>query len=557
MNSVNRKRKIIFFYIGILVSINLIYGAALKTDEDIFDRINRNFDIFGKVYKEVSLNYVDNLDVDKFMRAGIDGMLGTLDPYTVYYDENNRNEIELITSGKYGGIGITIELRDSVLFVSDVMTGYEAEKKGLRHGDKILEIDGISLSGMKLENIRKMVRGQPGSTLRFKVERGSDVINFELIRQEIILKNIPFYGYIGDESDGIAYIKLDRFTNTSENEVENALKTFKSNGNLKGVVFDLRNNGGGLLEAAIGILNKFVTRNSLLLITKGREKNSENKFFSKQDPLIPPEIPLVVLINKNTASASEIVSGAIQDLDRGVIIGSRSFGKGLVQQIRDLSYGSKLKITMQRYFTPSGRWIQEKNYFKENKYGVFSNFESFNQTNFKTLNGRIVKANGGISPDIEIKPGEESEIYLALYQKDMFFKFANYYLANNPGIKSFTISDEIFNEFKEFIKSEGFDFHSDADKKIEDLKLIADKKNYSQEYYEFLLKLKDDLQKEEAKEIDKTSDEIKSAIEREINKRILNEDERVKASLINDKAIIEAIKIIKTPSEYNSLLNKK
>jgi len=557
MNFLNRKRKIVFFYLSILFSINIIYGAALKTDEDVFDRINRNFDIFGKVYKEVSLNYVDNIDVDKFMRAGIEGMLGTLDPYTVYYDETNRNEIELITSGKYGGIGITIELRDSIVFVSDVMTGYEAEKKGLRHGDKILVIDGINLSGMKLESIRKMVRGQPGSAVKFKVDRGGDIINFELIRQEIILKNIPYYGYAGEESDGIAYIKLDRFTNTSENEVENALKTFKAKGNLKGVIFDLRNNGGGLLESAIGILNKFVARNSLLLITKGREKNSENKFFSKQEPLIPEDIPLVILINKNTASASEIVSGAIQDLDRGVIIGSRSFGKGLVQQIRDLSYGSKLKITMQRYYTPSGRWIQEKNYFKENKYGVFSNIEGFNQTNFKTLNGRTVKANGGISPDIEITPEEESEIYMALYQKDMFFKFANYYLSNNPGIKSFTMSDKIFNEFKDFIKSEGFDFKSEADKKIEELKLIADRKNYSKEYYEFLSKLKDDLQTEEAKEIDKVSEEIKLAIEKEINKRILNEDERVKASLNNDKAVTEAIRIIKTPLEYNSILNRK
>lgn len=557
MNFINRKRKIVFFYLSILVSINLIYGAALKTDEDVFDRINRNFDIFGKVYKEVSLNYVDNIDVDKFMRAGIEGMLSTLDPYTVYYDENNRNEIELITSGKYGGIGITIEIRDSLVFISDVMTGYEAEKKGLRHGDKILEIDGINLSGVKLENIRKMVRGQPGSAVRIKVERGGDIINFELIRQEIMLKNIPYYGYAGEESDGIAYIKLDRFTNTSENEVENTLKTFKANGNLKGVIFDLRNNGGGLLESAIGILNKFVAKNSLLLITKGREKNSENKFFSKQEPLIPEDIPLVILINKNTASASEIVSGAIQDLDRGVIIGSRSFGKGLVQQIRDLSYGSKLKITMQRYFTPSGRWIQEKNYFKENKYGVFSNIGEFNQTNFKTLNGRIVKANGGISPDIEIKPEEESEIYMALYQKDMFFKFANYYLSNNPGIKSFTATDKIFNEFKEFIKSEGFEFNSEADKKIEELKSIAERKNYSNEYYEFLLKFKDNLQKEEAQEIDKTSEEIKLAIEREINKRILNEDERVKASLKNDKAVIEAIRIIKTPNEYKTILNKK
>ncbi len=538
----------------VLLSAFLL-GTSYQKETDIYDKINRNMDILGKVYKEIALNYVDAIDVDKFFRYGIEGMLGTLDPYTVYYDDKNRDVLELITAGKYGGIGVTIEMRDSLVRITDILNGYEAQRKGLRIGDIILEIDNKDIKGLKLESIRQLVRGIPDSKLIMKIERDGEIINFELTRQEIILKNISYSGYIGDLSDGIAYIKLDRFTSNSESEVENALKTFKSQNNLKGLILDLRNNGGGLLDAAIGILNKLTEKNSFLLTTRGNNKESEKKYFSKENPIITKDIPLVVLINQNTASASEIVAGAIQDLDRGVIIGSKSFGKGLVQNIKDLSNESRLKITTSRYFTPSGRWIQGKDYFKENKSGVFLNTETFQQTEFKTLNGRIVYANGGISPDIEIKLEPESEIHSALLLKDMFFKFANYYLENHPNLKIFKCTDNIFEQFKDFINSRNFSFKSEANKKLSDLIQIGTKKNYSSEFFEYIKKLEKEVVKENDIEIEKAKEELKRSIEAEINKMIITEAEQIVATFDSDIQLQEAIKVIKDKNLYNKILN--
>src|SRR5690606_8827365 len=386
-------------------------------------KINQNLDEFGNVYKEVALNYVDEIDMDKFLKAGIDGMLSTLDPYSVFYDEDSRDQIDLITTGKYGGVGVTIEIRDSVMRVTDVMNGYEAQRKGMRRGDKIIEIDGKPTTEMDLVRLRYAIRGSVGSMINLKVDRDGSIINFDLVREEINLKNVTYSGFLNDDAQGIGYIKLERFTRNAENEVEGIIKDLKSNGNIRGIILDLRNNGGGLLDAATGILSKLVKKNSLLVITKGKEQDSEKKFFSKEDPLIGEEVPIVVLINENTASASEIVAGAIQDLDRGVIVGSKSFGKGLVQQIKDINSDTQLKITNQRYFTPSGRWIQGKDYFTENKSGVFKNASEFSQKEFRTLNGRTVYANGGITPDIEINTKPISDAHIALFNKDMFFKY--------------------------------------------------------------------------------------------------------------------------------------
>lgn len=533
---------------------SFLLGTTYKKETDIFDRINRNMDIFGKVYKEIALNYVDAIDVDKFFRLGIEGMLGSLDPYTVYYDDKTRDVLDLITTGKYGGVGITIEMRDSLIRITDIMNGYEAQRKGLRIGDRILQIDNMDIAGYQLDKIRQIVRGEPGSKIQMKVERENETIDFELTRQEITLKNISYSGYAGDENDGIAYIKLDRFTANSENEVENSLKTFKSQNNLKGVILDLRNNGGGLLDAAIGILSKFVDKNSFLLTTRGNNKESEKKFYSKENPIITKDIPVVILINQNTASASEIVAGAMQDLDRGVIVGSKSFGKGLVQQIKDLSNDSRLKITTSRYFTPSGRWIQEKNYFKENKSGVFLNVESFQQTEFRTLNGRLVYANGGITPDVEIKLEPESEIHSALLMKDMFFKFATYYLESHPNIKIFKCTDVIFEDFKNFVTSKNFFYKSEADKKLEDLKLIGSKKSFSSNYYEYINKLEKEISYEKTAELDNAKEELKRSIEAEINKMIITESEQIAATFDSDKQLQEAINVLKDKILYNKIL---
>jgi carboxyl-terminal processing protease len=529
-------------------------GTSYNRETDIYDKINRNMDIFGKVYKEIALNYVDAIDVDKFFGYGIEGMLGTLDPYTVYYDDKTRDVLDLITTGKYGGIGITIEMRDSLIRITDIMNGYEAQRKGLRIGDKILQIDNTDIKGFKLEKIRQIVRGAPESKLKIKIERENEIIDFDLTRQEIILKNISYSGYVGDPNDGIAYIKLDRFTSNSESEVENTLKTFKSQNNLKGVILDLRNNGGGLLDAAIGILNKFTDKNSILLTTRGNNKESEKKFFSKENPIIPKDVPIAILINQNTASASEIVAGSIQDLDRGIIVGSKSFGKGLVQQIKDLNNDSRLKITTSRYFTPSGRWIQEKNYFKENKSGVFLNTETFQQTEFKTLNGRIVYANGGITPDIEINTEPESEIHSALLMKDIFFKFSTYYLENHPNLKVFKCTDNIFEEFKNFLISKNFYFKSEADRKLDDLKQIGSKKSFSSNYYEYIDRLEKEIAYEKSGELENAKEELKRSIESEINKMIITETEQIAATFDTDKQLQEAINILKDRNQYNKIL---
>jgi carboxyl-terminal processing protease len=550
-----KKHLLKFYPLYLLFLIVFSLGTSQNPREDIYEKINRNMDLFGQVYKEIALNYVDEIDADKFILAGIEGMLSTLDPYTTFIDESSKDQIELITTGKYGGIGITIGFRDSIVMVTEVMTGYEAERKGLRIGDKILEIDN-RIPDSKVDGIRGLVRGPVGSNVTLKIDREGEIIIFNLTREEIKLKNVSYYGFIDPVEDGIAYIRLDRFTNISESEFTNAIKTMESQREIKGLVIDLRNNGGGLLDAAIGILNKLVPKNSFLVMTKGKRADSEKKYFSKEEPILSPDVPLTVLINKRSASASEIVAGAIQDLDRGVIVGATSFGKGLVQQVRDLNSKSQLKLTASKYYTPSGRWIQEKDYFKENKYGVFLERDLYEQDQFRTLNGRIVNAHGGIFPDQVINVEGESKLHSTLISKDMFFKYANYYLERNPGISSVSPTNEIFLDFISFLKNQNFNYESAADKKINELREIASEKNYGFEFTNQLDKLKTDIEIEERKEFENAKEEILQSIFQEMNKRLVTESEQIKATFPADKQLQEAVRIIRNRSEYNRLIGK-
>lgn len=547
-------RKASVFILSVLVISYL--GLAYSGDDDVYEKINRNMNLFGQVYKEIALNYVDEIDADKFMTAGIEGMLSTLDPYTNFIDENSRDQIDLITSGKYGGIGITVTYRDSVIIITEIMNGYEAQKKGIRVGDKIIEIDGNSLSNRKTETMKGLVRGPVGTEVKLKIDRDGEIIDFNLIRQEIILKNVSYYGFLEPKEKGIAYIRLDRFTNISESEIENAINKLKTAGEIKGLVLDLRDNGGGLLDAATGILNKLVPKNSLLVITKGKRTDSEKKYFSKEEPMISGDVPIAVLINEKTASASEIVSGAVQDLDRGIIVGTKSFGKGLVQQIKDLDKKAQIKITSSRYYTPSGRWIQEKDYFKENKYGVFVDKTKYDQTDFKTLNGRIVKAYGGIEPDIEVKVKPESEIYTGLISKDMFFKFARYYVESNPGVKTVKPENEIFEEFTAFLKSNGFRYDSRIEKKIMEIEELALEKNYNSGIAGSLKKIEEEIEAHEMSEIENSKEEITRAIVNEINKMIINESEQIEATFPYDIQLQKAVQLIEDRSEFNRILGK-
>lgn len=542
----------------IIVGLFISFAGFKPVDDgdDRYDKINENLDEFGNVYKEVALNYVDEIDMDKFIKAGIEGMLSTLDPYTVFYDEDSRDQIDLITTGKYGGVGVSIEIRDSVMRVTDVMNGYEAQRKGMRIGDKIIEIDGKPTDEMDFVKLRYAIRGPVGSSINLKVDRDGNIIDFNLVREEISLKNVTYSGYLKGDAEGIGYIKLARFTRNAENEVEGIIKDLKSSGNPRGIILDLRNNGGGLLDAATGILSKLVKKNSLLVITKGKEKDSEKKFFSKEDPLIGEEVPIVVLINENTASASEIVAGAIQDLDRGVVVGSKSFGKGLVQQVKDINSETQLKITNQRYFTPSGRWIQSKDYFTENKSGVFKHPSEFSQKEFRTLNGRTVYANGGITPDIEINTKPISDVHIALFNKDMFFKYANYYLNANPGSGVVVADEKMFQDFKNFLSQEGFNYESAAEKKVNELRQIADSKEFSADYLSYLDKINQEITGAEQSELEASKEAIMRSIAEEINKRLVEEFEQIEATFPSDKQLQEAVRLINSSSDYNLLLGK-
>ncbi|HMR00679.1 MAG TPA: S41 family peptidase [Ignavibacteria bacterium] len=532
-------------------------GASLPGggDDDVYTQINRNMDVFGKLYKEIMLDYVDEIDGDKFMKAGIEGMLGTLDPYTNFLDESRKDEIDLITTGKYGGVGITVGMKDSMIVVTDILEGYSAQKEGLRRGDKIIEIDGTTMLGKKVGDVRTYTRGEPGTQMKMKVLRGEKEVDFTLTRQEIQLKNVSYKGTL---EDGIGYIKLDRFSRYAENEIVDAITEIKSKGEVKGIILDLRGNPGGLLDAAIGILNKFTNKGDLLLTTKGRKLDSERKYFATENPMLSSDVPLVVLIDEGSASASEIVAGAIQDLDRGVLVGTKSFGKGLVQVFQPLSFGNQLKITNQKYFTPSGRWIQAKNYFKENKYGVFKPNPYFNQKEFKTLGGRIVFAEGGITPDRVIDIIKDNELLEALNYEDMYYRFAVKFTEENPDGNNFVMNDDIMNRFLEFISTTDFAFNTSAEQELAQLKKNADEKMYSEKVKSYIGLLEGELKAEKFKDFESSEPVIKQKLEIEILRKY-NKPEKmiVELSAKDDQQLQEALKIVKDRGLYNSMLQPK
>jgi carboxyl-terminal processing protease len=524
-------------------------------DDDIYVKINKNMDIFGRVYKEIALNYVDEVDADKFMKAGIEGMLGTLDPYTNFIDVSRRDEVDLITTGKYGGVGITIGLKDSAVVITDVMEGYSAEREGLRRGDKIIEIDGTAITIQRLNDIRSLVRGPAGSSFKMKVMRSDKEIEVILTRQDIQLKNVTYKGVL---EGGIGYIKLERFNKYAENEIIDALTEFKAKGEVKGIILDLRDNPGGLLDAAVAILNKFVDRGSLLLTTKGRKTDSEKKYFSYEDPVIGNDVPLAVLVNQNTASASEIVAGAIQDLDRGVVVGTKSFGKGLVQIYTPLSYDDQLKITTQKYFTPSGRWIQAKNYFKENKFGVFKEDPYYNKTDFKTLNGRNVLPEGGITPDSTVTGIENNELLQELLIHDAYYIFAAKYVSDNPNGNSFAMNENVLDAFYNYINNnqQQVEISTTAETELSQLKKLIEEKNYSDKAKTYIGELESELRNERLKDFEKSKPEIKRQLEIEILKKYNKPEKEVADIALKDDIQLQtALGIIKDRLLYNSMLN--
>ncbi|HEX9828928.1 MAG TPA: S41 family peptidase [Bacteroidota bacterium] len=531
-------------------------GFYNVADSELLLKIYRGIDLFGKVYKEVATNYVDDVDPDEFMRAGIDGMLKTLDPYTVYIGEKDSDEIDLVTTGKYGGVGITIGVRDGMIIVVSLLEGLSAAKQGIQIGDRILEIGGKTATGLRLDQIRLLVRGAPGTDIRMKIEREGEPqsLEFILVREEISVKNVTYTGFV---EPGIGYIKLERFSRTAGDDVRQAMKELRATGTLSGLVLDIRENPGGLLDVAVDVSAKFLPESSLVVSTRGRKDNSQRKYYSTEKPTLP-EVPLAVLVNGNSASASEIVAGAVQDLDRGIIVGGRTYGKGLVQTITRLSEKTSLKMTTARYYTPSGRSIQELDYSHPTENGGFATIPDSLRKVFHTAHDREVLEGGGILPDSVVNDPEPSRFYQELMRKAMLFKYANRYAAQNTTLpEHFEVTDEMLKDFEAFLKERKFEYHSEAELKLRDLRDVAEKSKYGREFLESVDRLNTMAEREKGSALQRNKKEIQIALKAEILSRLKGEKTRIESSMRDDSQLLTTVALLKNKKAYDALLSRK
>ncbi len=523
---------------------------------DNFFEISKNLDIFSSLYKELNIYYVDKTDPGDLMKIGIDAMLESLDPYTTYIPESEKEDFEFMTTGQYGGIGAIITKNGDWVLVSEPYEGFPADKAGLIAGDKFIEIAGESAKGKSTEDISKVLKGEPNTGVKVLIEREGFEKPFEveIIREEIKLNSVPYYGLI---SDSIGYIKTRSFTRNISKEVIDAFKDMKANSVLKGLVLDLRGNPGGLLNEAINMANIFIDRGQEIVYTKGKIKDWDKSYKARYEA-IDTNIPLVVLINRSSASASEIVSGAIQDLDRGVVIGQRSFGKGLVQQTRKLSYNAQMKLTTAKYYIPSGRCIQALDYSNRDEDGSVGKVPDSLRTEFKTLkNERSVFDGGGITPDITIDPEKFSNILTSLISKRHIFNFANEYRRNNESIddaKSFVISDDVYSQFKQYLNDKEYEYETKTEKAIKKLEKDAEGEKYLSELQEQLEVLGSRMEESKNNDIERFKSEISELLEMEIVTRYFYQKGKIETTLKHDEEIAKAIDVLDNMELYDAIL---
>ena len=536
----------------VVIACGFLVGFFGRSDDDLMLKTRQWIGVFGKVYTEVALNYVDPVDPERFMHAGIDGMLKTLDPYTVYLGEKESDEMDLVTTGKYAGVGITIGVRDGYITVLSPMEGFSAAKQGIQSGDRILEIDGKSLKALSTDEVRELVRGVPGTSLKMKIEREGEPkpLEFVLIREEIPVKNVTYAGFV---SDGIAYIRLERFSRTAGDDVRSSIKDLRSKGTIKGVVLDLRDNPGGLLDIAVDVVSKFVPESTLVVSTRGRRSDSERKYYSTETPMLG-DIPLAVLVDRGSASASEIVAGAIQDVDRGVIVGTRSFGKGLVQTITRITENSSLKITSGRYYTPSGRSIQEIDYFHRTKDGVFTVKPDSARKQFRTAHNRIVLDGEGIVPDSTVPDDPTNRLLDELTRKAMLFKFANHLATEKRSFpENFEVTDELIREFDAFLKERDFQYEEDAEVQLKALRETGGKARYGKSFSDEVDRLEKIITVEKGRAFERYDKEIRNALKLEIIERLRGEKAAIQVSFKDDHQLQVAATLLRNRPVYAKL----
>jgi len=541
---------------GFLIFVVVLISSSSRGQSNGNFEIAKNLDIYATLFKELNKNYVDEISPGDLMEKGIDAMLESLDPYTVYIPESEAEDYKFITTGQYGGVGALIQQQGDKIVVAEPYEGNPAQKAGIKAGDVILEIDGQSTHGKTTSEVSAILKGQPGTVVKVKFMReGVDSpLEKEMVRENVKVENIPYYGMVGD---GIGYIKLVSFTQEAGKEVKEAFIDLKSVNEVKGLILDLRGNGGGLLQEAVDITNIFVDKGNLVVSTKGKLSN-KNYTYKTVNMAVDKEIPLVVLVDNSSASASEIVAGALQDLDRGVILGQRTFGKGLVQNVIPLSYNSSAKITVAKYYIPSGRCIQAIDYSKKNENGDSEAIPDSLITAYKTKNGRTVYDGLGIEPDLKCEPDKLSAISFALFTKYLFFNFATKFERENPSIASaveFKVTDEIYNNFLDYISDKDYSYTTKCEEALSELKKNAQEEKYfddiSHEYEMLALKLK------ERKEGDiyKHKEEIKKILKLEIVSRYYYLKGEIMASLAQDPEIARSIEVLNAKDSYLAILD--
>ena len=529
--------------------IGLFIGVTLTGFRYDFFEIAKQIEIYNSIFKEINMGYVDKTNPAQLMENGVKHMLAELDPYTVYSTEQDVQDAKIYRSGIYVGIGAKMRVIEKKLFVEEVFKGLSADKAGLKAGDEIIKINNLQLSE-SFEQAKLLLNGKNKSSVLITYKRDNKEKQVELIREEKKQKAVPLYQML---ENNVGYIALDKFYRSASSEVESALK-FLLIDEAEGLILDLRNNPGGLLQEAVKIVNLFVAKNQLVVSTRSNIEQYNNQFITQKQP-VSEDIPLVVLINERSASASEIVAGALQDLDRAVIIGSRSFGKGLVQQPKPLPYGAQLKITISRYFTPSGRCIQALDYRQRTGNGEAQKRNESDYKAFKTKNGRTVYDGGGVRPDIEIVKRGEFDLINNLKKEHMFFLFATDYCRKNSLEKwdNFMLDESIFKSFKEFCLQKNFSLGTKTEKYLNraySYSLEEGLKNINSS----LIEVKSSIRKEKILALEASKEKIMNHLSEEIVKNIFYKEGLYQFSLVNNKGIQSAKSLLEDPKEYYSIL---
>ncbi len=530
-------------------------GFSMVSFSDDYFEISRNLDIFATLFRELNIYYVDETKPGELMKKGIDSMLESLDPYTNYIPESEIEDYRFMTTGQYGGIGALIGQRNDEVVITDPYEGFPAQKNDLRAGDVIVQLDGKAIKGKKYDEISKLLKGQPKTPIKITIRREGEanLIEKNILREEIKIKSVPYNSML----DGnVGYIRLTGFTENAGGEVKDALTALQAKGKLTGVILDLRGNPGGLLNEAVNIVNIFVNKGVEVVSTKGKVKEWDKEYHALNNP-VDTEIPVAVLVNSGSASASEIVSGSIQDLDRGIVIGQRTFGKGLVQTTRPLSYNAQLKVTTAKYYTPSGRCIQALDYSHRNEDGSVGKVPDSLMSQFKTKSGRIVYDGGGVMPDYITDVRMLSPISQSLASKFLIFDYATKYRNTHPTIadaKSYKFSDTEYADFTAWLADKDYDYVTKSEKLMEGLKAAAEKEKYIDAVSAEYNALKKKVVHDKNADLQKFKPEIKEMLESEIVSRYYFQNGQVEASFNYDAEIKKALEALMNKNTFAIIL---